>query len=627
MTVANKVRYTGRIIRTANKLRRKMPVGTKNGRKGSEDLMKRMRQFIRNKHKKVSIQELREYFIQQLGEKSGTSFNKLLTNLIKNEGAVINNGGGGTISIGVGTNNNNGPTRPTFRQRAITALSRANYGKGLRNLFGGMKPNMKRGGVVPPAAAAEPGVTGNVNNRGGVFNKISNRVASLFGSRNKNVPTKIEEVLKMNGITPQAKVEYIKVLLGTNKQRNLSAKKLHILGLTTMTQNMKNDIIRYLNQKPSNNKSGGGGAPTTTSGGGVPPMAVPKVVTTSINAKDPLRKIAGILASTNGTLTNSSKVETILQILKDNPTIIRKARDIVISSSLGRNSKDELISYISDLLDDERNKANYRRKVIGRNGLFGGGSRRGNYRFNRRRGGYYNNNNNNNNYRFNRRRGGGFNLGVGDGRNVAFRKTIPFKPQGPAASNVLRSSNFNRGGNMGNGNGNGNMGNGLRRNNGNVFGGNMGNGNGLRRNNNGQINFRNTFNILPQQQNQNQNVKKRSRPVRMKLLKETVDNVKKKKLIKQIKKIGKVDGLKVITQKKKNIVKYIVKQIRPSAKKPKKKQVVKANQQLIFKNTLTRSPNVNGIFQRNGTRNTNVRQGNAQNTGGFGRTGYTPVAS
>jgi hypothetical protein len=126
-------------------------------------------------------------------------------------------------------------------------------------------------------------------------------------------------------------------------------------------------------------------------------------------------------------------------------------------------------------------------------------------------------------------------------------------------------------------------------------------------------------------QQQQQNVKKRGRTVKMKLLRETVDNVKKNKLIKQVKKLGKVDGFKVITQRKNDIVKYIVKQIRPPYKKKKSKKSgqeppFKENTQIIFKNTV--------VSNRYGTRNQNVRERNAQNTGWSDRSGYpTTVAS
>jgi len=488
-------------------------------------------------------------------------------------------------------------------------------------------------------------------------------MSKLFGSGNKNIPTKIEEILKTNNMSNSDKTSAIKILLDMNNKRSLSTKQFHILGLTTMNKKMKNDILAHLNKLPP---PAAAAAPPSSSGNGngKPQQTAPVVATTmpvgptatatgttikGINSKDPLKKIAGILALSRNTTGNDAKVESIIQILKDNPSIIRKAHGLIIGSSLGRNSKDELISHISDLLEEERYKARARSKLLtsrnrnrGRYGNLGRG----------RGGGLYNNYNNN--YNFSRRTIPGAGGGVGGGgSNVAFRKTIPVQPYKPSAASVIRSSGFNGGNGLGGGGlgVNGNRGNGLGGGGlgGNGLGGNGNRGNGLgggglggngTRNllgPNQKVNFVNTINYTSSAANANQQKqKKRSRPVRMKLLKETVDNVKKNKLVKQVKKLGKSDGLKVITQKKKNIVKYIVKQIRPPAKKTKKRAQrpppppppqppinilpltpapypVKANQQLIFKNTIVGGNGTRN--QRNGTRNQNVRQPNAQNTG------------
>jgi hypothetical protein len=94
----------------------------------------------------------------------------------------------------------------------------------------------------------------------------------------------------------------------------------------------------------------------------------------------------------------------------------------------------------------------------------------------------------------------------------------------------------------------------------------------------------------------------------MKLLRQTVDNVKKTKLVKQIKKLGKKEGLGLISGRKSKLVKYIVKEIRPPYKKKKSKKSVQApspvkeNRQLLFKNTL-----VAGNY---GTTNQGLRTGN-----------------
>ena len=636
-TAANKVRYAGRIIRTANKLRRR-PVVVSTGNSSNNAAIR----SLTNKGGSMSMQ-----YLQNLAKRLKISVGSL-SNRLQKLGARITRGNngkqmislpgsgsraivpyGGTVTHTPAASNNKGEAATAGASKEPSN----NKKRGLFNrLFGGMKPS------------------NNNNKKRGILNRM---FGGRGGAPNKNVATKIEDVLKESGISNSDKVELIKLLLSNNTKRSLKNKKEHILRLS-MNQTMKNSILNYLN----NNKGGGvPPAPAATTvpevvGGTGVPAAAPGKITTIVNVKDPLRKIASILASKNNTTSNSAKAETIIQILKDNPKIIRTARDLIMRSSLGRNTKDELVSYISDLLDEERNRSRYMAKYKSRNGnLFGRRYNNNNLNWNRNR-----------NYGFRRGGSGVFNLGGGNGsRNVAFRKTVPFQPPRPSAKNVLRSSNFNRGGGNGGNNG-GLLGNnrnnggllGNNRNNGGLLGNNRNNGgllgngtlprnNGKRINNGGmgassQLNFRNTFNIQPQQQQQQQ--KKRGRPVRMKLLKETVDNVKKNKLVKQIKKLGKSDGLKVITQKKTNIVKYIVKQIRPPAKKAKKNKKsvqsqiqvpdpLKANQQVIFKNTIlgngtfppgngSRPSNRrnNGAFPpRNGTRNQNVRQPNAQNTG------------
>ena len=99
----------------------------------------------------------------------------------------------------------------------------------------------------------------------------------------------------------------------------------------------------------------------------------------------------------------------------------------------------------------------------------------------------------------------------------------------------------------------------------------------------------------------------------MKLLRGVVSDVNKKKLIRQVKKLGKKDAKK---EKKDELVKFIVRRIRPLAPKKKKKSVqepIKENQGLIFKNTLQ----VNGA----GTGNQGIRPANVRNTT---RNGFIP---
>ena len=113
--------------------------------------------------------------------------------------------------------------------------------------------------------------------------------------------------------------------------------------------------------------------------------------------------------------------------------------------------------------------------------------------------------------------------------------------------------------------------------------------------------------------NVNVGKKKKCRPVKMKLLKGVVSEVNKKKLIKQVKKLGKPDAKK---QKKEELVKFIIRRIRPPAPKKKKKRVqapspVKENQGILFKNTL----------KVNGAGNQGIRPANVRNTT---RNGFIP---
>jgi hypothetical protein len=134
----------------------------------------------------------------------------------------------------------------------------------------------------------------------------------------------------------------------------------------------------------------------------------------------------------------------------------------------------------------------------------------------------------------------------------------------------------------------------------------------------------NLFRAAPNQQQQKTPTKRRARPVRMKLLRKTVDNVKKTKLVKQVKKLGKPEGLKLISGTKSKLVKYIVKQIRPPYKKPKKRvqapSPIKENKQLLFKNTLV-AGNYGATNQ--GLRPGNV-PGNQRNTGGNKPQAFVP---
>jgi hypothetical protein len=129
-------------------------------------------------------------------------------------------------------------------------------------------------------------------------------------------------------------------------------------------------------------------------------------------------------------------------------------------------------------------------------------------------------------------------------------------------------------------------------------------------NKNGIPNYRNT-NVVPVQVQVHvptpSNSKKKSRPVKIKLLKQVIEDIKKKKLIARAKKLG---GKNVVENKKNIIVKFIIKKIRPPApKKKKNKKSVQEQAQVkdfVFKNTIS-------VSASNGGGNQGIRPRNAQN--------------
>jgi hypothetical protein len=114
----------------------------------------------------------------------------------------------------------------------------------------------------------------------------------------------------------------------------------------------------------------------------------------------------------------------------------------------------------------------------------------------------------------------------------------------------------------------------------------------------------------------------RSRPVRVKLLKDVVRDIKKKKLVARVKKLNSEKVIEKLVKKNKNsIIKFLIKKIRPPYKKKKSRsqgqnQQTQQRQEIVFKNTL----NINA------TGNRGVRQGNVQNMrGGYNNTkAYVP---
>jgi hypothetical protein len=579
---ANKIRYTGRIIRTANRLRGSGRSAASSAAVGGggKSLTNIAREYYQRFKSPISLSELQKAFEYSSEKMKGVKFVNGLKRL-RMSGVRVN-----------GQNKQN-----------------PGFGQFISKLFN-KKPTMNKALVT--RNNGNKNETPNNGNGNGNKNETPNngngnkpRGGGFFNTMFSNTRKSIEKVLTTPGLSNEDKLSIIKELLRKNTKRSTSNKMLHISGLT-MNSQLKTNILKFIeNSRP----------PTTTTSSSStlqkPSMSV------RINSQNPLNKIIEILNSTN--TSNSSKAQLIMNILEDNPRLLKQSLDVIRrSSSIGRNVKDDLIEDILEKIENQRNKNRNRNRVY------------------RNRNRYFNNSNNNN-------------------RNVGFRRTLPVRLQSrPNPMNVLRSSNFRtpnnsssniitspntpRGGNNigfrqnftpnttnNNVRRNNFANNNVRRNNftnNNVRRNNTANNNVRRRN----LNFVNTVNYtnsVPSQRQRPQQQIMKTRPVKMKLLKQTVEDVKKNKLIKQIKKLGKVDGFKVITQRKNDIVKYIVKQIRPPYKKSKKsaqgQAQLKENNQILFKNTV-----VAGNY---GTRNENIRKRNAQNTGGGGRNGYTSVAS
>jgi hypothetical protein len=443
--------------------------------------------------------------------------------------------------------------------------------------------------VAPAPVAPAPGRS--LMNRLG---NLSKGVASKILSSN-TLEKQIRNVL--NSTNGQNKTEVIKSILNrnrsnTNTKRN-TIQKIHGSGNGKMTNTQKKALINHLN-------SGAPPAPTQVPA----PVAQSSVKTTIFGGSNSNSELNGILKRTN--ITNSSKSSLILDYARRNPERIKRMIDSVSrSTNMGKYDKEYLIE---DLLRLQRKAENSRRRRGRRN------NNRNNYYNERER--YANS------PYYNRNRGSIF--GSNRGRNVRFNTRIPITNRG--GNNRGRGLGNNRGnfGGLGGGNsrgGNfGGLGGGGGVNGGGLGGGNLGgqttnlgglgnnrgggnlggqttnlgfgnNQGGLVKLNNSTTRGLNMNLFAPQNTSTTTTIKRRARPVRMKLLRQTVDNVKKTKLVKQIKKLGKKEGLGLINGKKNKLVKYIVKQIRPPYKKKKSKKSVQAppvkeNRQLLFKNTL-----------------------------------------
>ena len=322
-----------------------------------------------------------------------------------------------------------------------------------------------------------------------------------------------------------------------------------------------------------------------------------------------------------------AKAAELALILRSNRSNLNKRIKMIGESNLNTNSKE----YLFEIIDEIKQNMEERRRNIIRNR---NRSRRYREEYRNRSRGYREEYNENENVNFKRKvllkqpetmpstrtgsnevptlsfgnnlggGGGGVRNNLGGGGGV--RNNLG---GGGGVRNNLGGGGGVRNNNLGGGNmgvrnnnlGGGNMG--VRNN--NLGGGNMGVRNNLGGGNMGvRNNIVKYYNTIANRNYQEPIKKKKSRPVKMKLLKSVISDVKKKKLISQIKRLKKKDVEKILKQPKNGLVKYIIKQIRPSLKKKKNKKSVQEP-----------SPKRNMIFQ-NGGGNQRLRSPNVRNTFG-----------
>ena len=375
-----------------------------------------------------------------------------------------------------------------------------------------------------------------------------------------NLYKSITNVANTNSLTAPEKITILKEFLNSNSRNKTVKMKL----LTSIkNQSVRNSLIHHVASSTPRQPPSASARPSRSS-----------------------NSLVSVLERSN--INNDQKVILLNSALRSNSRSIREQMNIVSKSSLSGRAKTEILSRLAEKNENERNReqerkeANREREQERRERRREIENERREYNRERRepsyyRGGIYNNTNRNNtNYRFK--------IAPPTQRSYAAPVRNNYQPMNfgnNANRNTFPKNNMNRG---------------LNR-------------NTLPKNNMNRGFNRNTTSTLV-------HVKKaRSRPVRMKLLKETVDNVKKKKLIKQIKKLGKKDTDKIIKQSKSKLVKYIVKEIRPAVKKTKKSVQrlpvnLKEDQHVLFKNTFVS----NNGRARNGTGNQGLYTGNAQNT-------------
>jgi hypothetical protein len=418
-------------------------------------------------------------------------------------------------------------------------------------------------------------------------------ISGAFKSTN-TLESRIRNALnKSNG---QNKTEAIKSILTLNKSTLQNKKntvlRIHASGNGKMTNTQKNALIKHLNS----------GAPAPA------PAAQSSVKTPifgGLGGGATNSELNSILKRTN--VTNSTKSSLVLDYARRNPERIRRIIDSVSrSTTIGKYDKEYLIEDLLRLQRKEEERRRYRRNKNNN------GNRYANSPMSRVSGPFFKNKRNQN-VKFNTRipvtnRGPGTNMGFGNGAQP------PPPPSrnnfGGGAPPPRNNAGLGGGGNLfGNGGApNARLGNGGAPPSRNNFGLGGGTNMGLVKLNNTRTQGLN-FGALPSAPaTAAATTRRRARPVRMKLLRQTVDNVKKTKLVKQIKKLGKKEGLGLISGRKSKLVKYIVKEIRPPYKKKKSKKSVQApspvkeNRQLLFKNTL-----VAGNY---GTTNQGLRTGN-----------------
>jgi len=394
---------------------------------------------------------------------------------------------------------------------------------------------------------------------------LLNKMKNAFKIGPFGLTSRIQSVLRTNMSTDE-KIKAIKLLLRGNKRRSAQNKLKLVTEVLnsnfSKNANVRAAIVNYLS-------SGNGNAvPAATT------IAAPVTRTGFFTGRK--TRFEEILASQNR--NSRSKAQELSFLLRSDPTNLnKKARLIGNAKNLAPNNRDDLFDLITTLKEEQiENRRKTSRSRMSLSNLLSGSS-----------------------------------TSTGNGQ-IGFQKQIPYTGNGGpvfgGARNTRRveySSGFGR-------NNGGLGGNGLPRNNGGLPRNNVGlprNNGGLPRNNGGlPRNYGGPANFF-----EPGTPKKRCRSVKMKLLKGVVSDVKKNKLVTQVRKLGKKDAKK---QKKDELVKFIIRRIRPPVPKKKKKRVqapIKENQPLIFKNNLQ----VNGL----GAGNQGVRPPNVRNTT---RNGFIP---